>query len=298
MGGMSSEREVSLCSGMAVYKALKGKGYKVVAVDAGRDTAKVIEKKKIKLAFIALHGKYGEDGTIQGLLEIMGIPYTGSGVLASGVAFDKAAAKEIFRFHGIPTPDWQVIRNYELGIKNYELRTTNYKFPLVVKPARQGSTIGLTVVKDKKDLQKAIKKAFRFDNKIVLERFIQGREVTVGILSGEPLPVVEIKPKKGLYDYRSKYTKGMTDYIAPAPLEKGVECRVKEAAINAYNALGCCGAARVDVCLDKKNDPYVLELNTVPGLTELSLLPKAARCAGIDFTELIERMLLAVRNKG
>ena len=291
MGGMSSEREVSLCSGMAVYKALIKKGYKTIKIDVDRNIAGVLKRKKIDIAFIALHGRYGEDGTMQGLLEIMGIPHTGSSVMASSMAFDKAAAKEIFRFHGIPTPEWQVAT-----VNSSQF--TVHSFPVIVKPAREGSTIGLSLAKEETGLQKAVRKAFRYDDKIIMERFIQGREVTVGILSGEPLPVVEIKPKKGLYDYRSKYTKGMTDYIAPAPLDKGVESRIKESALNAYNVLGCSGAARVDIMLDKKNTPYVLEINTVPGMTELSLLPKAARCAGIDFPELVEKILLDIRDKG
>lgn len=288
MGGMSSEREISIRSGMAVYNALIGKGYDAVKIDVDRNIAEVLKRKKIDIAFIALHGKYGEDGTMQGLLEIMGIPHTGSSVMASSMAFDKAIAKDIFRSHGIPTPNWEVATTHDS-------RLTTHDFPVVVKPSREGSTIGLTVVKQKRDLQKALKEAGKFDDKIIVEKFISGRELTVGILSGKVLPVIEVKPKNGLYDYKSKYTKGMTDYICPAPLLKTIETKIKKIALNAYNVLGCSGAARVDIILDKKNRPYVLEVNTIPGMTELSLLPKAARIAGIDFPELVERMLLDIK---
>ncbi|HBO83682.1 MAG TPA: D-alanine--D-alanine ligase, partial [Deltaproteobacteria bacterium] len=202
MGGMSSEREVSIRSGTAVYNALIENGYKAIPIDVGRDIARIIEKKKIDAVFIALHGRYGEDGTIQGLLKMMGIPYTGSGVLASALAFDKAAAKEIFCFHNIPTSEFTVVRGKE------RVKDVLPLLPVVVKPAREGSTIGVTVVKNKRLLKKAVDIARRFDSKVVIERFIAGRELTVSVLNGKPLPVIEIRPKKGLYDYRSKYTKG------------------------------------------------------------------------------------------
>ncbi len=293
MGGMSSEREISIRSGTAVYNALIKKGYNAVKIDVDRNIAEVLKRKKIDIAFIALHGKYGEDGTMQGLLEIMGIHHTGSSVMASSMAFDKTKAKEIFRSHGIPTPDWEVIKN---GFKEGALwaRVQGFKFPLIVKPAREGSTIGLTVVKKKEYLQKALKKAGKYDDKIIVEKFISGRELTVGILKGYALPIIEVKPKSGLYDYKSKYTKGMTKYICPVPLNKKLEIKIKKIAFSAYNALVCSGAARVDIMLDKKNRPYVLEVNTIPGMTELSLLPKAANHAGIDFPELVEMMLLDI----
>ncbi|MBI5892302.1 MAG: D-alanine--D-alanine ligase [Deltaproteobacteria bacterium] len=301
MGGMSSEREISIRSGTAVYNALIKKCYNAVKIDVDRNIAGVLKKKKIDIAFIALHGKYGEDGTMQGLLEIMGMPHTGSSVMASSMAFDKTKAKEIFRFHNIPTPDWEVV---EKGFKAGALwarvqgfKGFNLKLPVVVKPAREGSTIGLTVVKQKRGLQKALKKAGRYDDKIIVEKFILGRELTVGVLKGHALPIIEVKPKNGLYDYKSKYTKGMTEYICPAPLIKTLESRIKKIALDAYNALGCSGAARVDIMLDKKNRPYVLEVNTIPGMTELSLLPKAANHAGIDFPELVEMMLMDIRQK-
>lgn len=289
MGGMSAEREISLKSGMAVYNALLQKGYNAVVVDVGRDAAKKIVQKNIDAAFIALHGKYGEDGAIQGLLEIMGIPYTGSDIQASSLAMNKILAKKIFMLNKIPTPEFAMVCRGGVA--------PPMKMPLIVKPNSQGSTIGVTVAKDKTDLVKAVKQAFKFDDTVLIERFIKGRELTVGILNGEALPVVEIRPKNKIYDFNAKYTKGMTEYIAPALLPKALEKKAQGIALKAFNSLGCSGAARVDIMLGEKNKPYVLEVNTIPGMTELSLLPKAAACAGINFPELVEKILIdAIKN--
>lgn len=284
MGGMSAEREISLKSGRAVFNALIQKGYNAVAVDVGRDIYGRIIKEKIDAAFIALHGKYGEDGAIQGLLEIIGIPYTGSGVLASAMSINKVLAKKIFMLNKIPTPEFAVVGGS--GV------TPPLRLPLIVKPNSQGSTIGVSVINNKKHYYGAVKKALRYDSAALIERFIKGRELTVGILNGEALPIIEIRPKMGIYDFKAKYTKGMTEYIAPAPLPRMLEKKVRGIALKAFHSLGCCGAARVDIMLDNKNRPYVLEVNTIPGMTELSLLPKAAACTGISFTELAEKILL------
>lgn len=295
MGGMSAERDISLRSGKAVYDALIQKGYSVTQIDVGKDVYAKLIKKKIDIAFIALHGKYGEDGAIQGLLEIMGIPYTGSGVLSSAVCANKVLAKKIFMLNRIPTPAFMSLGAKELKRMGVESFISGFKVPgspLIVKPNSQGSTIGVTVVKNKSGLAKAVKKAFRYDDTVVIERFVKGRELTVGILNGRALPVIEIRPKSGIYDFKAKYTKGMTEYIAPVQLPKTVEKKVNNVALKAFDSLGCYGAARVDIMLDYKNRPYVLEVNTIPGMTELSLLPKAAFCAGISFTELVEEILV------
>lgn len=286
MGGLSSEREISLRSGKAVFEALKRKGYDAVCIDPAPDLGLILQRRKVDAAFICLHGTPGEDGTVQGLLEFMGIPYTGSGVLASAAAMDKIVTKKLLIYHAIPTPDFSV---------NEHGRTTGKRIalPVIVKPATQGSTIGVSRVSVKKDLEKAIRIARRFGPKVLIEKFIQGRELTVGILNDLPLPVVEIRPMSGFYDFKSKYTPGRTEYRVPAPLLRRVSKRVQELALSAHRALGCNGASRVDFMLADGDDPYVLEVNTIPGMTETSLLPKAAREAGISFDDLVERILTA-----
>ena len=311
MGGMSTEREISLKSGTAVYHALIQKGYSVVAIDVGRDIYSKITKEKIDIAFIALHGKYGEDGTIQGLLEIMGIPYTGSGVLASAISINKVLAKKLFMLNRIPTPAFKIVKKGTV-VDNAIFKDLG--LPFIVKPNSQGSTIGVSIVHDKNEASYAIKKALKYDDTALIEKFIKGRELTVGILCNKALPIIEIRPrsttgsvsvragaqgirKNWMYDFKAKYTKGITQYVAPAPLSKMLEKRLVDIAFKAFNTLGCNGTARIDIMLDKRNKPYVLEVNTIPGMTELSLLPKAAACAGISFPELVEEILLnAIKN--
>ncbi|MDP2681923.1 MAG: D-alanine--D-alanine ligase [Deltaproteobacteria bacterium] len=295
MGGMSTERGISLRSGQAVYDALIQKGYNVIKIDVGKDVYEQLTKEKIDMAFIALHGKYGEDGAIQGLLEIIGVPYTGSGIMSSAVCANKVVAKKFFMLNKIPTPAFMSLGVKGLKNMGVESFISMFKAPgshLIVKPNSQGSTIGVTVVKNKSDLAKAVKKALRYDDTVLIERFVKGRELTVGILNGRTLPVIEIRPKGGIYDFKAKYTKGMTEYIAPAPLPKTLEKKVNSIALKAFDSLGCRGAARVDIMLDYKNRPYVLEVNTIPGMTEMSLLPKAALCAGISFPEMVEEILM------
>jgi D-alanine-D-alanine ligase len=285
LGGRSAEREVSLRTGAAVAQALRGPGREVVEVDAGPGLARQLEELRPDAAFIALHGRWGEDGTVQGLLEMLGIPYTGSGVLASALAMDKGMSKVVFRALGVPTPDFQVL-GPDAGLEDLELAP-----PLVAKPVREGSTIGVAVAREAAQLPGALAEARAHGTEILVEKFVEGREVTLGVLDGEPLPLVEIVPEKGFYDYESKYTPGRTRYLCPAPLEDDLAREAVGAGCAAYRALGCAGAARVDLMIDASGRPWVLEANTIPGMTPTSLLPKAAAAAGMTFADLAERIL-------
>lgn len=287
MGGLSAEREISLRTGRAVLAALQEGGYAAVGIDAGRDLAARLAAEKAEVAFIALHGRFGEDGTVQGLLEMLGIPYTGSGVMASAIAMDKVTTKKILLYHELPTPAFDVFsRGDEMGVFLGRRR----HFPLVVKPAREGSTIGVSVVRDGNELRDGIESALAHDDLVLVEDFIKGLEVTVGVLDGEPLPVIQVVPKGGFYDFQAKYTAGQTEYLVPAPLEGALYERLQQVAAAAFRALGCAGAARVDFMV-REREFYCLEVNTIPGMTETSLLPKAARQAGISFGELVQRIL-------
>lgn len=283
MGGLSEERDISLKTGGSILKALKEKGYRAVGIDAGVNLPAVLTRKKVEVAFIALHGRYGEDGCVQGLLEVMGIPYTGSGVRASSVAMDKIAAKQVFVFNGIPTPAFEVLAP--------DATKPSMKVPFVVKPSGQGSAIGVSVVEKKSAAAAAVKEAASHGRSVLVEEYIKGRELTVSILDGEAMPVIEIRPKDGFYDYANKYTKGRTDFMVPAKLGAAVRKRVEKVSVAAYRALGCAGAARVDCMLDEKGVPYILEVNTIPGMTELSLYPMAAAASGVGYADLVEKML-------
>lgn len=285
LGGRSAEREVSLRTGAAVAEALRRPGREVVEVDAGLGLARRLEELRPDAAFIALHGRWGEDGTVQGLLEMLGIPYTGSGVLASALAMDKGMSKVVFRALGVPTPDFQVL-GPGAGLEDLDLAP-----PLVAKPVREGSTIGVAVAREAAQVPAALAEARDHGTEILVEQFVAGREVTLGVLDGEPLPLVEIVPEKGFYDYESKYTPGRTRYLCPAPLEDDLAREAVGAGCAAYRALGCAGAARVDLMIDAAGRPWVLEANTIPGMTPTSLLPKAAAAAGMTFAELAERIL-------
>jgi len=284
-GGKSAEREVSLRTGAAVAAALGHRGYEVTTVDAMSDLAGQLLRLKPEVAFIALHGRWGEDGTVQGLLELLGIPYTGSGVLASALAMDKTLTKVVLRAAGIPTPDFQRL---DPTVTNC---TVELEPPLVIKPNREGSTVGVTIVRRPEQLAAALAEVFTHGPDALAEAFVAGREVTVGILDGEPLPVVEIVPDGGFYDYTAKYTPGRTRYLCPAPLDTEQTARVTRAAVAANRAVGCSGASRVDLIVDPAGTPWVLEINTIPGMTPTSLLPKAAAAAGISFDELVERIV-------
>ena len=287
-GGSSQEREVSLRTGDAVYKALVFLGLNVSKLDVDRDIALRLAKERIDLAFIALHGKLGEDGTIQGLLEIMGIPYTGSGVLASALALDKVYTKEVFSYHNLPMAKYKVL---EKRVKTAGNILKELDYPVVVKPAREGSTIGVTVVRERSGLDSAINLAFGYGNKILIEEYIEGREITVGILGDEPLPVIEIVSKTAFYDYQAKYEPGMSNHIVPAKLRREQYELAQSLALSAHSALGCRGATRVDMVMDGEGKIYLLEVNTIPGMTETSLLPEAAVVAGIDFKQLVVKIL-------
>jgi D-alanine-D-alanine ligase len=295
MGGLSREREISLKTGKAILKALIEKGYNASAMDVGQDIAETLAKEKIEIAFIALHGRFGEDGTIQGMLELMRIPYTGSGVLASALALHKIMAKKFFLCENIPTPTYEVFLREEID-KNSP-RTTSLPLPLVVKPAREGSTIGVSIVRSEEELVPALKGAGRYDEEILVEEFMKGKEITVGILEDIPLPVIEIVPKSGFYDYHAKYTKGETQYIIPARIRREKYLYAQEISLKAFQVLGCSGCARVDLMTDEDENPFVIDVNTMPGMTETSLLPKAAGYAGISFEELVERILLGASLK-
>jgi len=297
MGGTSAEREISLRTGSAVLKALRAKKYHADSIDVTTSVAHALLKKKIDVAFIALHGKGGEDGTIQGTLEMIHIPYTGSGVLASALAMHKGMTKKILRYHRIPTADFQVITADTIERADFH-RTVTVPLPLVVKPIAEGSTIGTSIVTHKRNLRTACREAASCDPSILLERFIEGVEITTGIVNGKALPLIEIVPRDGFYSFRSKYTPGSTDYIVPARITKSSAEKIQHLSIRAYHALGCEGAARVDLILShRRKQPYILEINTIPGMTETSLLPMAAKSAGIEFDELVEKMLHTARLK-
>lgn len=287
MGGMSAEREISLRTGAAVVKALREAGGQVVAIDAGRDLAERLRDEQVELAFIALHGRYGEDGCVQGLLEILGIPYTGSGVLASALAMDKQLTKQILLQHELPTPGYAICRR---GDDLRQLAAGFRHFPMVVKPNAEGSSLGMTIAQDPEQLLQGLERALECDTTVLIEEYIAGLEVTVGVLNDEPLPMIQIVPNSGLYDYQAKYTAGATQYILPAPLPALLYQRIQQVALEACRALGCRGAARVDFMV-RDREFYCLEVNTIPGMTETSLLPKAAAHAGMSFTELVVAIL-------
>ncbi len=326
MGGDSAERDVSLVSGKAIIEGLKKAGHEVLALDTADswkalpvdekkliqeigtqppevkelsriDTARALrsfdakELSGVEVIFIALHGGKGEDGTIQAVLDLTGKPYTGSGVLASALGMNKHISKKLFQQAGILTPDW-VFKDFGNSVNSDELKSKMEKlgFPLVVKPNNQGSTVGLSVIEKMNQLGEAIEIAREFSSQILFEEFIPGREITVAILDNEPLPVVEIVPEHGIYDYECKYTSGKSKYICPAELTAEQTREVQLAGLKAFQALGCAGYARVDFRMNPKGKFYCLEVNTLPGMTEHSLVPKAAKIAGMDFTTLVDRI--------
>ncbi len=288
LGGDSSEREVSLKSGMAVFNALRAKKYNVVAIDAALDLCRVLKKERIDVAFIVLHGGHGENGAVQGLLEVMNIPYTGSGILASALAMDKEASKKIFLYNGIPVPAFSIVTSEDAGKKKSVMRVP---LPWVVKPAAEGSSVGVEIVKDKRSFPRSLKKALSYGGRAVVERYVQGKEVQIGILNDKVLGGVEVRPSLEFYNYEAKYTAGLTEYILPPRLPRKTYDKAREAALLAHRALGCSGATRVDLIIDDKGNPFVLEVNTIPGMTETSLLPKIAKSAGYDFASLLEEIL-------
>ena len=282
MGGISSEREISLQTGGAILKALQEKGFNAVEIDVDRNVAESIKKTAPDIAFIALHGSFGEDGAIQGILEYAGIPYTGSGVLGSSIAFDKLISKTILEHNKIPTPEFRILEKHNDNSQN------NPPFiPCVVKPTNQGSSIGVGIVKENDQWNEALKEAFKYSDKVLVERFIEGKLLAIGVRPGKSLPIVHIEPKSGFYDYEAKYTTGKTEYHCPADLEEETTKVCQQASLDTYNALNTRGIARVDAILDENGTPYILELNTIPGMTPTSLLPKAAKVEGTNFEDLV-----------
>lgn len=289
MGGVSAEREVSLMTGEAVFSALAQRGHDVQRVFVDHDIDRVLRQSPIDVAFVALHGTYGEDGCIQGLLEVLGIPYTGSGVLASALAMDKLKAKELFRLYNVPTPPYYTIDIDRLD--ELEEVHGSFGFPVFVKPRRGGSSVGAGKAGDLAELRSLCEQAARFDRAVLVERFVTGREVAVALLDGRALGAIEIVPGGRFYDYRSKYKSGQSEYHFPARLTPTRYKGVLNIAERAHGALGASGATRVDVLVTEGDNEYVLELNTLPGLTPTSLLPKIAAGAGMDFGALCEAIL-------
>jgi D-alanine-D-alanine ligase len=320
-GGKSAERDVSLATGAAVAGALHTSGAEVFALDPGVSSRVIAwtpelareqigteppeetagaksalapsdlalkELKAVDVVFIALHGGDGENGRLQALLDMSGIAYTGSGMLASALAMDKHAAKRIFVAEGIPTPDWRVLDTFD--DLPYDEAVEALGTPLIVKPNAQGSTVGLTLVERKSQWPDAVDEAFRWDGRVLVEQFISGRELTVGVLGNQALPVVEIKPRHGLYDYECKYTDGMCEYLCPAPISPAQMRACQDQGLEAFRALGCRGYARADFRMDNDGRVFCLEVNTLPGMTSHSLVPKAAKAAGIDFPDLVARI--------
>ncbi|OGS26297.1 MAG: hypothetical protein A2297_01560 [Elusimicrobia bacterium RIFOXYB2_FULL_48_7] len=288
-GGWSPEREISLKSGGAVIKALRDGGFNVIAIDVDKKIAEKLPKYKIDLAFIILHGPFGEDGTVQALLQSAGIPYTGCGVLSSALAMNKIFSKEIFNFYKIGTPEWAVLSKTALPGLNCAMHCVEtLGYPLVVKPATQGSAIGVTIAKNKTEFLKGLRLAFKYDEQILVEEYIPGKELTVGIIGNKVLPVIEIIPVKGkFYDFRAKYAKGGSVHVVPAKLDKKIAEDVKDTAKKAFDALGCKAVSRIDIRLSPEGRPYVLEVNTLPGMTETSLLPDAAKACGMSFLDMV-----------
>ncbi len=293
MGGWSTEREISWASGEAVEAALRERGYRVIGVEAEGSSGELAQRLLslgIGIVFIALHGRGGEDGTIQGFLETIGLAYTGSGVLASAVAMDKIMTKRILEAEGLPTPRWNVLR---LGEKK-----SGFSLPAVIKPVAEGSTVGVTIVRKRGEIPRALAAAHHFGDRAIVEEYIPGREVTAAVLDDRPLPLIEIRPRGGFYDFKAKYVPGMTDYLAPAPLPSSSTRQIQDLALRLHRLLGCRGATRVDFRLSPRGRPYILEINTIPGMTRTSLLPKAASCAGIDYPTLVERILMSALRRG
>ncbi len=289
MGGLSAEHEVSIASGEAIYAALVSRGYDATRVFVDRDVDRVLRQEEIDVAFVALHGTYGEDGCIQGLLELLGIPYTGPGVAESALAMDKQKAKELFRLHNVPTPPYYAIAAAEL--ESLDDRHGAFGFPAFVKPRHQGSSIGAGRADDFLELRERCEEAARWGDTVIVERYIEGREVAVGLLDGRALGAIEIVPKRAFYDYRAKYQAGQCEYHCPPRLAPTRSQNVLRIAERAVRALGTSGAVRVDMLITEGENEYVLEVNSLPGMTPTSLLPKIARAAGYAFEELCEVIL-------
>ncbi len=305
MGGFSSEREVSLRTGRAVAGALEQLGHEVIEVDLGDESlAQLVDLKgEVDTAWLALHGRGGEDGTVQGALELLGIPYTGSGVMSSAVAMDKNMTKRLLADSGVPVIAGVALTRqdiHQMGV-NAAARGSiaDLGLPSIVKPNCEGSTVGISVARNLDEMERGLEEALQYDDTIIVEKFIEGRELTVGLVGAAPvaLPVLEVVPKKGIYDYECKYSKGMTDYIVPADIPGKIALRLQELSIQAHKSLACEGISRVDFILGKSNRIFCLEVNTIPGMTELSLVPMAAAAMDMSFPSLVEMILATARLK-
>ena len=317
LGGTSSEREVSKLSAASIYKALKKLNYEIVLIDPayGKNQPKNIDDffspgkifdlsnrnyveavnspllDDVNIAFLALHGKWGEDGTIQSLLDLRGIKYTGSKVLSSAISMDKIMSKILFQHYGVNTPKWLVANKNSVTSEIIKRINESFGFPCVIKPNDEGSTVGLTICKTMNDFDAAFNIALQYSNKVLIEEYIEGRELTVGILGEEVFPVLEIKPKHELYDYECKYTHGMSEYIVPADIPIEINNILKDQSLKAFKATDCFAYARIDFRLSKDLTPFCLEVNTLPGMTSTSLVPKMAKAVGISFEQLVDRII-------
>ncbi|HPQ67373.1 MAG TPA: D-alanine--D-alanine ligase, partial [bacterium] len=280
LGGPSSEREISIKSGKAVSRALRSRGVEVVEIGIEEEVREGLAREALDAAFVVLHGRFGEDGQVQALLEKMGVPYTGSGVEASRLALDKAASRAVFRGCGLPVPETVLVRNGSAPAR------LPFPFPVVVKPSREGSSIGLGMARDREELEAACRTASAYDRTVLVEPLIAGKEITVGILGDRALPAVEIIPSHPFFDFEAKYTPGVSEFLVPARLETSVAERAARVALSAHAALGCYAYSRVDMLVRPGGDPVLLEVNTIPGFTENSLYPRACAAVGISFEEL------------
>ncbi len=294
MGGLSSEREVSLKSGAAVGEALRGRGYRTVEIDPDLNLPEQLTGEGVEVVFNALHGRFGEDGCVQGLLELLNIPYTGSGVMASALAMNKIFARQLFAAAGLAVARSVVVRRGA----GCALADLPFPLPVVVKPSREGSSVGITIVKSAHQLPLALALAHRYDAEALVEEFIAGREIQVGILEDEPIGAIEIVPRNEFYDYDAKYTVGGAEHIIPPRISAPILERVVETGKKAHLSLGCSGYSRVDLLVHECGLCYVLEVNTLPGMTATSLLPEIAQAAGIEFEDLVERILATAIRQG
>jgi D-alanine-D-alanine ligase len=286
MGGPGSERDVSLATGRGVAKALRSLGVEVVEIDVRDENFALPED--VDLAFMTIHGTFGEDGRLQSILERRSVAYTGDGVEGSRIAFDKILSKEKFREHGVTTPAWEVIQPGQ---------HPTISLPIVVKPPREGSTVGVVIVKSEHDLEAAMREAAKYDRELLIEKFVPGRELTIGMLGDQALPILEIIPKGGFYDFNNKYpflnpkAGGGAEHVCPAKIDDGKTREIQELSLRAFRALGLQVYGRVDVILSETGEPFVLEINTIPGMTEASLLPEGAAAAGINYVDLCVRII-------
>jgi D-alanine-D-alanine ligase len=300
MGGLSSEREVSLKTGAGVLAGLQELGYQAIAVDwrAGGNLAAILAEAGATVVWNALHGTYGEDGAVQGLCTCLGIKCTGSGILASALAMDKIASKRIFESHGIPTPTWRLLPGADEGPadgSDAPAALADWPVPLVVKPADEGSSVGVSIVDEREQIAGAVALARKHHGPVLVEEYVAGTEVFVGVLDGAVLGSVEVRPAGRFYDYEAKYLRNDTQYLLPPEVAPDVLAACEQHALAAYHALGCSGHSRPDLRIDREGNAFVLEVNTLPGMTATSLLPKIARRAGLSYPALCERILASAR---